>query len=680
MMAKLSVDQTLSKANSYVKKGKIEEAYKLYHYVLQVFPKNGRAQKGLAALQQHQAPITAQNPPRELLVRLLGHYQNGQFSDAEKLAVSITQAFPMNQFSWKVLGALLGATGRNSEAADANKTAVALAPQDAEAHLNLGNTLQELGQFDASVASYQRVIALKPDYAEAHYNLGSTLQRMGRLDEAVASYTQAVALKPENALAHNNMGNTLAALGRLEDALASYAQAIALKPDYALAHNNLGNMLTALGKLDEAENSYNQSIALNPNFAEAQNNLGSTLQKLGRLEESEAHFRRAIALNPDFAEAHYNLGSTLQRIGRLDEAETSYKEAIALKPSYAKAHRMLASIKKFDVMDDQYALMHQLYLNEDISDEQRCEINFGLAKAYEDLGNFERAFDHYGEGNALRKKLLKYDINVDVDLFKKIRSNNHNIVKNSLGADSFHNNLMPIFIVGMPRSGTTLVEQIISSHSQVTGAGELNFVNQFGADIATGATATNYELLLDFRHRYLNKLQNVSDGKLIVTDKMPQNFRYLGLIAAAFPEAKIVHVKRKPAALCWANYKQYFVSKTLGYCYAIDDVISYYTLYKNLMDFWTNTLSDRIYDLDYEQLTVNQKSETRQLIDYLGLDWDEKCLSPQNNIRGVATASNVQVRKKVYKGSSEQWEKYIPFLNGAFDLLASPRLGNQDTI
>ena len=200
-MAKLSVDQTLSKANSYVKKGKIEEAYKLYHYVLQVFPKNGRAQKGLAALQQHQAPITAQNPPRELLTRLLGHYQNGQFSDAEKLAVSITQAFPMNQFAWKVLGALLGARGRSSEAADANKKAVALSPQDAEAHLNLGNTLQELGKLDASVASYQRVIALKPDYAEAHYNLGSTLQRMGRLDEAVASYTQAVALKPENALA-----------------------------------------------------------------------------------------------------------------------------------------------------------------------------------------------------------------------------------------------------------------------------------------------------------------------------------------------------------------------------------------------------------------------------------------------------------------------------------------------
>ena len=153
---------------------------------------------------------------------------------------------------------------------------------------------------------------------------------------------------------------------------------------------------------------------------------------------------------------------------------------------------------------------------------------------------------------------------------------------------------------------------------------------------------------------------------------MPQNFLYLGLLAAAFPDAKIVHVKRNPAAVCWANYKQYFVSKNIGYSYAIDDVTSYHKLYENLMDFWTSTLSKRIYNLDYERLTTNQDSETFQLIEYLGLDWDEKCLSPQNNTRSVATASNVQIRKKVYRGSSEQWKKYQLFLNGALDGLLSP--------
>ena len=634
-MATLSVDQTLSKAKSYAKKGEIEEAQKLYQNVLQAFPQNGRAQKGLDALRQHHGPTTTQHPPQELLHRLLGHYQNGRFSDAEKLAVFITEEFPRHQFAWKVLGALFGATGRNSEAVDANQTAVTLSPKDAEAHNNLGNTLQELGRFDDAVASYRRAIALKPDFAMAHSNLGNTLKNLGRFDEAEACYTQAIALKPDYAEAHNNLGNTLKELGRLDEAEACYTQAIALKPDYAEAHNNLG----------------------------------STLQKLGRLKESEISFKETIALKPDFAEAEYNLGVTLQEIGRFDEAETSYTQAIVLKPNYAKAHRMLASIKKFDAQDEQYSVMRRLYLSEDISDDQRCHINFGLAKACEDLGDFEQAYTHYAEGNALRKKLLQYDINVDVELFRKLKSNYPQIAQNSLAPDSFPNNLMPIFIVGMPRSGTTLVEQIISSHSQVTGAGELDFATQFGADIATGVTEANYESLLDFRNKYLNKLQNVSDGNLIVTDKMPQNFRYIGLLAAAFPEAKIIHVKRNPAAVCWANYKQYFMSKTLGYCYAIDDVIRYHALYKNLMDFWTNTLSDRIYQLDYEQLTINQGSETRQLIDYLGLDWDDKCLSPQNNARSVATASNVQVREKVYKGSSEQWKKYQPFLNGAFDCL-----------
>ena len=257
------------------------------------------------------------------------------------------------------------------------------------------------------------------------------------------------------------------------------------------------------------------------------------------------------------------------------------------------------------------------------------------------------------------------------DSFKQLKSSYPKIEKNFLEPDTLSKNLMPIFIIGMPRSGTTLVEQIISSHLQVTGAGELNFAEQFGSAIATGITEVNNQALLDFRHNYLSKLDNVSNLNLIVTDKMPQNFLYVGLLAAAFPEAKIIHVKRNPAAVCWANYKRYFVSKNIGYCYAIDDVIHYHKLYENLMDFWTNTLSKRIYNLDYERLTVDQETETRQLIEYLGLDWDENCLSPQKNTRRVATASNLQVRQKVYQGSSEQWKKFQPFLNGAFDSLLS---------
>ena len=573
------------------------------------------------------------SPPQELHNSLLDHYENRRFNEAEKLALSITQDFPKYKYAWFVLGVALRATGRKSEALDANQVVVELSPQDAASHSNLGVTLEELG----------------------------------RLDEAEASFNQAIVLNPDLASAHNNLGNTLKKLRRLNEAEASYNLAIALRSDYTEAHYNLGNTLKKLGRLDEAEASYNQAIALNPNLVEAHYNLGNTLKELGRFDEAEASYNKAIALRPDYAETHNNLGIMFQELGRLDEAEASYNQAIMLKPDYAEAHRHLALFKKFDAQDEQYSEMEKLYLDKNISEEQRCHINFGLAKACEDLGDFQQAFAHYSEGNDLRKKLLNYDINQDVELFRKIKSSYSQIAQNSLELDKSSKNSLPIFIVGMPRSGTTLVEQIISSHLQVTGAGELNFATQFGAAIATGITEANNESLFDFRGKYFDKLKNLSNGNFIVSDKMPQNFRYIGLLAAAFPEAKIIHVKRNPAAVCWANYKQYFVSNDIGYCYAIDDLVSYHKLYENLMGFWTNTLSNRIYNLNYELLTVNQENETRQLIEYLSLDWDENCLSPQNNTRRVATGSNLQVRQKVYRGSSEEWKKYQPFLNGKFD-------------
>ena len=443
-------------------------------------------------------------------------------------------------------------------------------------------------------------------------------------------------------------------------------------PMYQFAWKLLGAVLKQNGKINESLVATQKSLQLDPQDAETYNNLGVMLQDLGRLNEAEVSLRQAITLKPDYAIAHSNLGGILQGLGRLEEAEANYRKAITLKPDYAVAHRHLTAIKKFDAQDEQYSKMQELYLDKNISEEQRCHINFGLAKACEDLGDLEKAFQYYREGNVLRKKLLNYNINQDIELFKQIKFTYPRIEQNSLAHEKLSKNLMPIFIVGMPRSGTTLVEQIVSSHSKVTGAGELSFASKFGRALARGLSDPNTDALLEFREKYLIKLKNLSNGNMIVTDKMPHNFLFIGLLAATFPEAKIVHVKRNPAAVCWSNYKQYFVPKSFGYCYAIDDVISYHKLYENLMVFWTNTLSKRIYNLDYELLTVNQESETRKLIEYLGLDWNEKFLSPQNNMRSVATASNLQIRKKVYKGSSQQWKKYQPFLNGALDGLLSP--------
>ena len=328
---------------SYIEALLAERQFENAKQALKKGKKKGVAKEKLKALTQKLVSVKAGNipiqaPSEAATQKLLNHYQNGQYGDAETLAISITEQFPGHQFGWKVMGALLEKTGRKSEALNANQKAVQLEPEDAEAHYNLGNTLMGLGRLEEAEASYKQTIALKSDYAEARNNLGMTLQALGRLEEAEASYRHAIALKSDYAEAHSNLGNTLKELGRLEEAEASYKQTIALKSDYAEARNNLGMTLQAQGKLEEAEASYRQAITMKPDYAEAHSNLGNTLKELGRLEEAEASLRQAIALKPNYAEAHSNLGVTLKELGRLEEAEASYRQAIALKPDFAETH------------------------------------------------------------------------------------------------------------------------------------------------------------------------------------------------------------------------------------------------------------------------------------------------------------------------------------------------------
>ena len=276
-----------------------------------------------------QQNLRANSPSQQQLASLLNSYQNGQFNDAEKLATSLTQQFPKHQFGWKVLGAVLGQTGRNSDAVNANQTAVTLSPEDAAGHSNLGVTLQQLGRLDEAEASFHKAIALKPNSAEAHYNLANTLKELGRLVDALATYKQAIAMKPNVAEVHGNLGITFQEQGRLEEAEASYTQAIALKPDYADAHYNLGILLHEVGRLREAEVNHIQAILLKPNSAQAYNNLGITLQELGRLQEALGSYDKAISLKPDYTEAHYNLGATFKELGRIEDSVSRYQKAFA---------------------------------------------------------------------------------------------------------------------------------------------------------------------------------------------------------------------------------------------------------------------------------------------------------------------------------------------------------------
>ena len=475
----------------------------------------------------------------------------------------------------------------------------------------------------------------------------------------------------------NLMGASAAQIGQLDQAIFAFKRVLTIKPDYAGAYNNLGNALRAQGELEEALETYNKALAIAPDYAEAYSNMGVTLQELGKLEEAIEAYNKALAINPDYAETYNNMGVTLQEQGKLEEAIEAYTKALTIKPDYAEVHRHLSILTKYTTDTAQISEVEALLQQADINDSTRCNLLYTHAKMQEDLGNLSAAFDSYVTGGDLRQKLLAYEFSQDEQLFGRIRQTApqfKDVVLDVTGEPVRHT---PIFILGMPRSGTTLVEQIISSHSEVIGAGELKYVSLFGANLVKGISDPTLEAVSLFREQYLAQLSKSADGQAFITDKMPENFRYIALICAALPESKIVHVRRSAEATCWSNFKHYFGTKGLGYSYNLRDTIAYYELYRDLMHFWSQSYSDRIYHLDYDKLTEDQEPETRRLIERLGLNWEYQCLAPQDNKRSVKTASQQQVRQKVYRGSSQVWRKYEPFLDGAFNGLESqsePRL------
>ena len=549
------------------------------------------------------------SPSQTELKTLLEHYQHGRYDDAEKSAISITQEFPNQQFGWKVLGAVFKKTGRISEALVAVQKSVALAPEDAEAHYNLGNTLQELGRLEEAEASYRQAISLKPDYAEAHSNLGNTLRDLSRPEEAKASYRQAISLKPDLVEAHSNLGVTLKELGRLEEAVASYKKAITLKPDFAIANNNLGIAYLRTGE-------------------------------------------KEIALE-------------------------FFENAIALIPSYASAHHNLSSVKTYHENDSQVLQMESLLSNKELSVQDQIYLSFSLAKVYEDLDSHKELFKHLNNANQMRQKQLSYSISESESHNEMIKLffNPKSIKKiKLLHKDSL--SVRPIFIVGMPRSGTSLVEQIISSHNEVYGAGELNNFNKIIIPIIKNHLSNEDFSLIDdeflhIRKQYAHGLSKLNKSEKIITDKWPLNFRSIGFILSAFPEAKIVHLKRNSIATCWSIYKHYFSNAGNGWAYNLSDLAEFYKLYIELMNYWHKLYPGKIYDISYEELTSNQEKETQKLIDYCGLNWDQNCLNFHNNNRDVKTASTLQVRKKIYQGSSDAWRKYSAYLKPLNDALSN---------
>ena len=350
-------------------------------------------------------------------------------------------------------------------------------------------------------------------------------------------------------------------------------------------------------------------------------------------------------------------------MGNLDKAISQYEIAISLN-NHAMSYHSLSYLKTFKLNDPHILKIKSLINSKEINQKNQIHLCRALANFYEKSGDQNDFFRYLNQANSLHKKDLNYSINKEKKEFDTIKKIFDNFKPSSINGNSYIGLKKDlIFIIGMPRSGTSLVEQIISSHYDVFGAGELNTLTKLISPIIINflnndINNISQEASLYIKNQYLDKLNSLNFNERHVTDKFPLNFKYIGFILSVFPDAKIIHIKRDARATCWSNYRHYFESINNGYSNNFDDLADYYELYLDLMKYWKNLFPNKIYDMSYEELTINQEVETKNLIDYCNLQWDENCLNFHNNERAVRTISALQVRKKMYQGSSDSWKKY----------------------
>jgi tetratricopeptide (TPR) repeat protein len=646
--------------------------------------------------------------------KLLGGALQMQRKDALPAFQKAADLMPADAEAHYNLGVVLKGAGRLEDAAASYRRAVKLKPDYAEAHSNLGNTLNDLGRHQEAIASYRHALKIRPD-ADTHNNLGTALKDLGQLDDAIASYRQAVALQPGFVLAHYNLGNALKGLGQLDAAVASYRKAVVLKPDFALAYYNLGNVLKELGQRDAAVFSYRRAIEIKPDFAKAHTNLGSVLKDLDQFEAAVASYRRALELRLDDAEAHANLGSVLQKFGQLDAAETNFRNALQINaecigallgiahscvvngemkkaeevikkvleinPNYLKARLELASVRKTQAGDENLIALlagKEAALNNQVtlSNQMVIQLNFALGKCFDDLSDYDQAFLHFMEGCQLKRATFKYDPEKQTQYFDDIMRifNQTTIDRLRGGGDS---SSLPIFVLGMPRSGTTLTEQIIASHPEVHGAGELSDLSMIAQQhvAGTGLGFPNNMLALNradigrWASDYVGRLQSRAPDARRITDKMPTNFFLIGLIYLMLPNAKIIHVNRNPIDTCLSCFMQLFNSGH-AHTYDLSELGRYYVDYSRLMAHWRSVLPTGTFlEVQYEDVVADQETEARRIIDFCGMDWDDACIDFHKPNRPINTSSMMQVRQPIYKSSVERWRPYEKFLGPLLDML-----------
>jgi tetratricopeptide (TPR) repeat protein len=628
------------------------------------------------AISQYQK-VLRQEPSNIDALFLLGraHCQQGELEAGARLFRKIVTLRPDHAPAHALLGHALADTGKPQEALPHLERAIAADPNDMIALLGKADTLLTLNRHAEAISEFDKVLSRAPDNLIAWTKRGLALGSLGRDAEARDSFARALRLNPNISGLHLNMANTLQRLDRHEEAVTHYRRAVALQPDLGWAHGNLGNSLIALGRWQEAQDSLARALKLLPRVAHLNHSMGIALGKLGHYPEALASFDAALAVEPGHAGVLGSKARLLQILGRSDEARAALEQAIAADPAAVSNYVALRDIViRFEAGDPRIAAMEQLLTDPACPTEQQSDLHLTLAKAYSDTGDRVRAFRHLAEGNALKRSLIGYDERATLANFQRVAEVfTPTLMREKAGQGEPSE--LPIFIIGMPRSGTTLIEQILASLPTVDARGELSHF-QNAVIAVTGRTDYPEQVaemtpgqIAAVGSTYVRNITAVAAPGMRFTDKMPANYKYTGLIRLALPRAHIIHAVRDPIDTCLSCFETSF-QNAQNFAYNLGELGRLYRAYEQLMARWREVLpAGAMLEVRYEDLVTNFEVEARRLVAYCGLEWDDACLAFHKTERPVLTASAGQVRQPLYTSSVGRWRAYAEELKPLLEAL-----------
>ena len=606
---------------------------------------------------------------RKRLEAALALHRGGDFEAAQTAYQEVLRKSPRNPAALHSLGVLRYQQGRPDEALPLLQRALRGAPDDPALHNNLGEAHRALGDMEAAAASYRRALDLRPNLVSAMSNLGIVLEALGQLEAAIATLTQATRAHPDYAPAHYNLGNALQRSGDLDGAAASYRRALALAPDATQVHVNLGVVRLAQDQPDEAEAGFKAALRRDPNCVDALVNLAALWRGLGRLDDALEACRKVLSLHPDHADARAEEATILDFKGDPAAAAATLEPLVASgKAGSNGMASYAAACRQIDRRPDAIAALQAFLGRRQLATAERVVLLFELGRLFDEEGRFDEAFATVKTANVLHPH--QFDAAAHAESVDEIMAT---FTREALAAlpRASERSERPVFIVGMPRSGTSLVEQILASHPRVFGAGERNDLNRIVSALPdTLGTDTPYPACVhhltqahcdQLARTQLTRLAAVAAEAQRITDKMPTNFEHLGIIALLFPGARVIHCRRDPLDTCLSCYFHRFAGHH-PYAYDLSDIAAYYRQYRRLMAHWQAVLALPILDLAYERLVDDLEGESRRMVDFLGLDWDPRCLAFHESKRVVLTSSYDQVRRPLYRAAIGRHRHYAAHL------------------